>query len=667
MDDAGVGVHVERALGLAGLQEAQHDVDLQAESRQARTDREVRLIRCDRILEPDVEHALLPVDLGARGRVAAPSSGWPAPLRSVSNDRSAGSETRIACDPRRPQAACRSRRARCNRVIQTLRGVAQRRVHVREIEETVRATVGMSMSRMDLRGTRSSRRKRRAFGMNKARRRDLVRDLVGGDAGGGDEQATATTVNRINTLLVVTTLDTVIGPKYTGARLRGWRRERRLAGSIAFGPASGRARRGEPRVKVQESQIICRRGVCRGAGCAGRRSGDARQGRGAGKAGSTLRSRSVLAEADAEQLGSGHDDRYRHLVRRSRLGHSSRQRPGSNLDRTELAQPTRERPEASASAACRRRRSGIRRGRQPRRQLGRSVAGRRVRLAGEQPRHRRRPQGLRVDRRQRRPDAHILKFTRDGKFVAQYGKKNARLRKAAAPRRRRKPNFVREQPRHEQLRPRRQDLHRSEGERRLRRGRLLQQARRRHRSRQRQDQALLGRLRRAADDAPLGPYDPTAPPPQQFRTPMHCAEMSNDGMVYICDRPNDRVQIFTSEGKFVKEVFVANDSRADGSVWDIAFSKDPQQTSSTWPTASTSTSACSTARRWKSSTTSATAAASRACSSACTASPSTRRATSTRRKPTPASACRSSSARAWARCRRAARFGLAGLGQLAAE
>jgi hypothetical protein len=80
------------------------------------------------------------------------------------------------------------------------------------------------------------------------------------------------------------------------------------------------------------------------------------------------------------------------------------------------------------------------------------------------------------------------------------------------------------------------------------------------------------------DDAPLGPYDPTAPPAQQFRTPVHCAEMSNDGMVYVCDRPNDRLQIFTREGKFVKEVFVAKETRADGSVWDVAFSKDPQQT-----------------------------------------------------------------------------------------
>jgi len=79
-------------------------------------------------------------------------------------------------------------------------------------------------------------------------------------------------------------------------------------------------------------------------------------------------------------------------------------------------------------------------------------------------------------------------------------------------------------------------------------------------------------------DAALGPYDPSQPPAKQFRTPVHCAEMSNDGFVYVCDRPNDRLQIFTREGKFVKEVFVAKETRADGSVWDIAFSKDPQQT-----------------------------------------------------------------------------------------
>jgi len=79
------------------------------------------------------------------------------------------------------------------------------------------------------------------------------------------------------------------------------------------------------------------------------------------------------------------------------------------------------------------------------------------------------------------------------------------------------------------------------------------------------------------DDANLGRYDPNAPPAQQFRTPVHCAELSNDGFVYVCDRPNDRVQVFQRDGKFVKEVFIAPKTLGDGSVWDIAFSKDPQQ------------------------------------------------------------------------------------------
>ena len=48
-------------------------------------------------------------------------------------------------------------------------------------------------------------------------------------------------------------------------------------------------------------------------------------------------------------------------------------------------------------------------------------------------------------------------------------------------------------------------------------------------------------------------------------------------MVYVCDRVNDRIQVFTREGKFVKEQFIAKQSLADGSVWDIAFSKDAQQ------------------------------------------------------------------------------------------
>jgi DNA-binding beta-propeller fold protein YncE len=79
------------------------------------------------------------------------------------------------------------------------------------------------------------------------------------------------------------------------------------------------------------------------------------------------------------------------------------------------------------------------------------------------------------------------------------------------------------------------------------------------------------------DDTNLGPYDPKAAPAAQFRNPVHCVERSNDGLVYVCDRANDRVQVFQPDGSFVKEAFYARNTLGAGSVWDIAFSKDPDQ------------------------------------------------------------------------------------------
>jgi len=81
----------------------------------------------------------------------------------------------------------------------------------------------------------------------------------------------------------------------------------------------------------------------------------------------------------------------------------------------------------------------------------------------------------------------------------------------------------------------------------------------------------------APDDSRLGPYNPNDPPAQQFRNPVHCVALSNDSLLYVCDRPNDRIQIFKPDGTFVKEVFVAKNTLGDGSTWDIAFSKDPEQ------------------------------------------------------------------------------------------
>ena len=54
--------------------------------------------------------------------------------------------------------------------------------------------------------------------------------------------------------------------------------------------------------------------------------------------------------------------------------------------------------------------------------------------------------------------------------------------------------------------------------------------------------------------------------------------ISDDGLVYVCDRTNDRIQVFRKDGTFVKEAFIAKRTLGSGSVWDIGFSTDPAQT-----------------------------------------------------------------------------------------
>lgn len=79
------------------------------------------------------------------------------------------------------------------------------------------------------------------------------------------------------------------------------------------------------------------------------------------------------------------------------------------------------------------------------------------------------------------------------------------------------------------------------------------------------------------DDANPGPYNPAAAVDQQFRNPVHCVHLSRDGFVYVCDRSNDRVQVFTKQGKFVKEFFVRRETLGAGSVWQFTFSRDAGQ------------------------------------------------------------------------------------------
>ena len=79
------------------------------------------------------------------------------------------------------------------------------------------------------------------------------------------------------------------------------------------------------------------------------------------------------------------------------------------------------------------------------------------------------------------------------------------------------------------------------------------------------------------DDTQVPAYTPAAPPSKHFNT-VHCAIVSRDGFVYVCDRVNDRVQVFRKDGTFVREAFFDKNTLRSGSVWDMTFSRDPQQT-----------------------------------------------------------------------------------------
>jgi len=96
------------------------------------------------------------------------------------------------------------------------------------------------------------------------------------------------------------------------------------------------------------------------------------------------------------------------------------------------------------------------------------------------------------------------------------------------------------------------------------------------------------------DNDPTPPYDVSGTPPDQmgFAPIVHCVHLSRDGLVYVCERGSDRIQVFTTEGKFVKEFWVHPSTQARGphcggpfsktdppcgTVTHLALSTDPQQ------------------------------------------------------------------------------------------
>ena len=72
-------------------------------------------------------------------------------------------------------------------------------------------------------------------------------------------------------------------------------------------------------------------------------------------------------------------------------------------------------------------------------------------------------------------------------------------------------------------------------------------------------------------------FDIDGPGPQQFGGPVHAVKVSNDELVYVADRQNRRLQVFSPAGKYIAQTFINRTGPANGSVAGIAFSPDREQ------------------------------------------------------------------------------------------
>ena len=157
-------------------------------------------------------------------------------------------------------------------------------------------------------------------------------------------------------------------------------------------------------------------------------------------------------------------------------------------------------------------------------------------------------------------DGQILKFTRDGRFVLQIGHPGAGIDSNDVTRLARPTNT--------RLDPAANELYVADG---YGNHRVIvfdadTGAYKRH----------WGAYGLPPTDRHLG-YDPNSPPARQFANPVHCVALSRDGLVYVCDRKNDRIQVFRHDGGFVAEWRIRPETRGLGSVWDLALSPDPAQ------------------------------------------------------------------------------------------
>ena len=186
-------------------------------------------------------------------------------------------------------------------------------------------------------------------------------------------------------------------------------------------------------------------------------------------------------------------------------------------------------------------------------------------MARGRARHPRRPQAQRLDHLGRRPapaggkENQILKFTSDGKFLLQIGRRGqsqgsldtANVNNAADL----------------QVDPATNELYVADGY--VNRRVIVFDA----------DtgafKRMWGAYGKPPDDAAPRAVSYDGPPPAQF-TLVHGIRVSRDGKVYVADRRNNRMQVFTTAGVFEREIFVERTTKLLGTAFSIAFSPDPR-------------------------------------------------------------------------------------------
>lgn len=87
---------------------------------------------------------------------------------------------------------------------------------------------------------------------------------------------------------------------------------------------------------------------------------------------------------------------------------------------------------------------------------------------------------------------------------------------------------------------------------------------------------LWGAYGKPPDDAAPNAPQYSGEPSRQFNT-VHGIRVSLDGRVYVADRHNNRVQVFSIAGVFEREVFIERSTQLLGTAFSVAFSPDVAQ------------------------------------------------------------------------------------------